>query len=65
MTDPPVTIRCRPDGPYVVTGPFRLVGVDGEELATDVPEGKKGVALCRCGRSGTAPLCDGSHRGPA
>ncbi len=57
-----VTLRCRADGPYVVTGPIRLVDSDGSELAVEVPEGKKGIALCRCGRSSTRPFCDGSHR---
>ncbi|PSQ96202.1 MAG: CDGSH iron-sulfur domain-containing protein [Bacteroidetes bacterium SW_7_64_58] len=29
---------------------------DGDTLLTDTR-----MALCRCGRSGNKPLCDGSH----
>jgi CDGSH-type Zn-finger protein len=53
-----VVIKIRDDGPYKVTGPVRIVDVDG--AAWDVPEGP--VALCRCGLSATKPFCDGSHR---
>ena len=64
-----VTLRCREDGPLVVelpvlvaaAGPgFRVVDHTGAEFA--LPEGKRAVALCRCGHSGTRPFCDGSHR---
>lgn len=64
-----VTLRCREDGPLVVelpvsgtaAGPgFRVLDHTGAEFA--LPEGKRAVALCRCGHSGTRPFCDGSHR---
>src|SRR3712207_6897559 len=45
-------------GPYKVTGPVRLVDVDGH--AWDVGEGP--IALCRCGQSRSKPFCDRSHR---
>jgi CDGSH-type Zn-finger protein len=56
----PVVIRCRENGPLVVRGPVRIVDHLGNELTP--PPGKDNVALCRCGRSGNKPFCDGSHR---
>jgi CDGSH-type Zn-finger protein len=60
-----------PDGPYLVYGgvPLRrkrkivsaedhaLTWQTGEALATEDT-----YALCRCGRSGAKPFCDGTHR---
>ncbi|MEA2933155.1 MAG: hypothetical protein QOI56_1940, partial [Actinomycetota bacterium] len=37
---------------------FRILDVDGNELAVT----QRTVALCRCGRSGQKPWCDGTHR---
>lgn len=50
-------IRVTAAGPYVVTGAVELLG-------TAWPGGTvpPRYALCRCGRSGNKPLCDGSHR---
>jgi CDGSH-type Zn-finger protein len=56
----PITIRCRDNGPLVVQGTVRVVDALGNEF--ELPSGKESVALCRCGRSGTKPFCDGSHR---
>ena len=58
MSDASVEIKVRDNGPYKVTGPIRLVDVDGR--AWELDEGA--VALCRCGRSRTKPFCDASHR---
>jgi CDGSH iron-sulfur domain-containing protein 3 len=55
-----VEIKVRDDGPYKVTGPFRLVDAEGRAFV--VPEGES-VALCRCGLSATRPFCDRSHKG--
>ena len=64
-----VTIRCREHGPLVVELPggeaFRGLGLRvtdhrGREFA--LPADKPTVALCRCGRSGSRPFCDGSHK---
>ena len=56
----PVVIRCRENGPYVVTGPIKVVDQHGNEFV--LPAGKGNVALCRCGQSQSRPFCDGSHR---
>lgn len=44
-----------PDGPLIVEGPFGLRRDDG------TVEVVSRVTLCRCGRSGAKPHCDGSH----
>jgi len=59
VSDAPVEIKVRDDGPYKVTGPVRIVDVDGREI---VPPHGGPVALCRCGGSRTMPFCDRSHR---
>jgi CDGSH-type Zn-finger protein len=51
------TITAYRDGPYLVRGEFRLLDQDGNEI--DVR--RSTIALCRCGRSRTRPLCDGTH----
>ena len=56
----PIVIRCRENGPLVVQGAVRVVDHLGNEFTA--PAGKEFVALCRCGRSGNRPFCDGSHR---
>jgi CDGSH-type Zn-finger protein len=59
MTEP-LVIRCRENGPLVVSGPVKIVDHLGQEFTQ--PIGKDNVALCRCGQSQTKPFCDGSHR---
>jgi CDGSH-type Zn-finger protein/uncharacterized Fe-S cluster protein YjdI len=49
-------ISVAPNGPLYVRGDVEVVDADGETLLSDTR-----VALCRCGRSGNKPLCDGSH----
>ena len=46
------------DGPYIVRGQFELLDQDGNVIET----GRRTVALCRCGRSRSRPLCDGTHK---
>ena len=53
-----VQIKAMNNGPYLVTGPVRVVDADGTEY--DVSD-RKAVALCRCGGSTTKPFCDGTH----
>jgi CDGSH-type Zn-finger protein len=52
------TITPYRDGPLIVRGDFRLLDQDGAEI----DPGRKTVALCRCGKSGIKPFCDGSHK---
>ena len=55
----PVTIKVRRNGPYLVTGPAKLIDADGREF--DV--GDRGdFVLCRCGHSAQRPFCDGAHK---
>ena len=53
-----VTITPYRDGPLLVRGPFVLVDQEGNEI----PVERKVIALCRCGKSRTKPLCDGTHK---
>lgn len=55
-----VTIRCRVDGPLVVEGPVRVIDAQGNPFPLETT--KPAIALCRCGRSGKRPFCDGTHR---
>lgn len=54
-----VRIVVRRNGPYRLHGPATIVDAEGTEYAR--PEGEW-VHLCRCGRSGTKPFCDGTHK---
>ena len=56
--EPTATITPYRDGPLLVRGDFRLVDTDGNEI----DPGRKTVALCRCGKSGIKPFCDGTHK---
>jgi hypothetical protein len=51
------TVTAYRDGPFLVRGPFMLRDEDG----TVIEVRRKVVPLCRCGRSRTRPLCDGTH----
>jgi CDGSH-type Zn-finger protein len=53
-----VTIKVRPNGPFRVEGPIKLVDGDGAEWDLT---GKPAVSLCRCGASTRKPFCDGTH----
>jgi len=54
-----VTIRCRKDGPLIVTGDVTLTDHDGNVYDTS---GRENIALCRCGEAKIRPFCDGTHR---
>jgi CDGSH-type Zn-finger protein len=51
-------VHARPNGPYLVQGPFDLVDPAGNTIS--FPAGRI-VALCRCGNAKTKPYCDGTH----
>jgi CDGSH-type Zn-finger protein len=55
-----LTITPRDNASNKVTGPVRIVDVEGN-LIRDVPEGQN-VFLCRCGHSKTKPICDSTHK---
>ena len=46
------------DGPILVRGAFTLTDQDGNAI----PNHRRTVALCRCGRSSRKPFCDGTHK---
>jgi CDGSH-type Zn-finger protein len=52
------TITPYRDGPLIVRGNFRLLDQDGGQI----DPGRQTIALCRCGKSGIKPFCDGSHK---
>lgn len=49
-------VRVTKNGPYRVQGGVELAGHEWGEGAS-----REHYALCRCGKSGNKPLCDGSH----
>lgn len=55
--DLPTEIAVIPDGPLWVSGGIGVARADGTQLET-----RNRVTLCRCGQSGSKPLCDGSHK---
>jgi CDGSH-type Zn-finger protein len=54
----PATLTTYADGPYVLQGCFQLLDEQGRPM----PVRRRVIALCRCGRSGVKPFCDGSHK---
>lgn len=52
-----VVIKATENGPYLVTGPVRLLDADGNEYRVE----RATIALCRCGGSARKPFCDGTH----
>ena len=51
-----VTIECSPNGPLIVRNLTSLKNSKSEAIAA-----KEVMALCRCGKSGDKPFCDGTH----
>ena len=54
---PGLTVTATRNGPLFVRGDVEVELDDGTRVVRDVR-----VALCRCGKSGRQPLCDGTHR---
>jgi CDGSH-type Zn-finger protein len=55
-------IKVRESGPYRVSGDFRLLDAEGNEIDTKPYEKDGSIVLCRCGESKTKPFCDKSHK---
>ncbi|MFP5347418.1 MAG: CDGSH iron-sulfur domain-containing protein [Actinomycetes bacterium] len=58
MTENTVTVTAYPDGPLIVRGPAEILDTEGDPLQRI----RSTVALCRCGMTSRAPLCDGTHK---
>lgn len=57
---PPVEVVLCPDGPALVRSTVSPVDV---VIPTDASASTRPVsALCRCGRTGRDPWCDGTHK---
>lgn len=53
-----VEVTLCPGGPMLLRGATHVVGDDGDRHEVERPV----VAVCRCGKSGRAPWCDGTHK---
>jgi CDGSH-type Zn-finger protein len=53
-----VSIRPKPNGPYLVEGPVDIYDTAGNKIDTSA---RPKIALCRCGASSNKPFCDGTH----
>ncbi|MBC7596397.1 MAG: CDGSH iron-sulfur domain-containing protein [Kineosporiaceae bacterium] len=58
MTKPRVEITLCPDGPILIRGADHIIDFDGVAHSTIRPV----VAVCRCGKTGRTPWCDGTHK---
>jgi uncharacterized Fe-S cluster protein YjdI len=54
--DHAMTVTVVADGPLYLRGSIELKNDKGDIIRKDTR-----LALCRCGKSGNAPFCDGSH----
>ena len=48
------------NGSLKIEGDFEIVDSEGNVYGL---QGRTLVSVCRCGRSGNKPFCDGSHKG--
>ncbi|TNC36586.1 CDGSH iron-sulfur domain-containing protein [Mumia zhuanghuii] len=58
---PPVEVVLCPGGPALVRGQDLPVDVVLTDEAAAAPR-RPVVAVCRCGRTGREPWCDGTHK---
>ena len=54
----PVQIVACPNGPLLVRGAVEVLTPQGLLL----PQRRRTMALCRCGKSTIKPFCDGTHK---
>ena len=53
-----VRVTVCPDGPVLVRGADQVIDADGQAHEVTRPV----AAVCVCGRSGSQPWCDGTHK---
>ncbi|HZK37180.1 MAG TPA: CDGSH iron-sulfur domain-containing protein [Aeromicrobium sp.] len=58
MTTRAIEVTVCPDGPLLVRGADRFVDAGGVAHSITRPV----VAVCRCGKTGRPPWCDGTHK---
>jgi len=51
-------ISCANNGPLRIAGKFEICDAAGNVFDLS---GRESISLCRCGQTGNAPFCDGSH----
>jgi CDGSH-type Zn-finger protein len=56
---PSTKVTVFSNGPMRVEGDFTVVDQDGKEFGLG---GRTAVTFCRCGHTGNAPFCDGTHK---
>ncbi|HSR67133.1 MAG TPA: CDGSH iron-sulfur domain-containing protein [Acidobacteriota bacterium] len=52
-------IICKNNGPLRISGDFKIFDAEGNQFDL---AGRTVISLCRCGRTGNSPFCDGSHK---
>lgn len=52
-------ITVNNNGSLKLEGDFEIVDMQGNNYGL---QGRTVLSLCRCGRSGNKPFCDGSHK---
>jgi len=50
-------LRLMDNGPILVEGNYEVYSIANQQVSST-----KNVAFCRCGKAGTKPFCDGTHK---